>query len=597
MKLSKIYSNLPLLFEPICFNEGLNVVLGQIRDPNNRGKDTHNLGKTTLLRLIDFCLLKKTNKRHFLFKHKDKFKDFVFFLEIKTVNGDFLTIRRSVANATKISIKKHATGLLNLVDADESSWDHREVPYERAKQLVDGILDLRSITPWPFRTALGYALRAQEDYNDVFKLSKFIGKHSDWKPFLGHIFGFNAADLTRNYDLTEQLEEASRQEENIKKDLVGVENEPDKISGVLLIKETELNKLERNIEEYNFQLADSKINGDLVSGVEVQISGLNERRYYLSLNLRRIEDSLNENIAFSLGRAQKIFEDARVYFGEQLKKDYSALLRFNETITIEREAYLKIEAEELRTEIADIATRLSLLNRERASALAILKDRETFAKYRKLTALLADMKADVEVLARQKRAIADLQALQKRIRDLKREQGDLQSRIREEIESQSAGENNRYRAIRLLFHEVVNEVMDRNGVLSTRVNDAGNLEFSAEILDAKGEETSENEGHTYLKLLCIAFDLAVIRAYLSDKFIRFAYHDGALETLDFRKKLNLIELMRSYGGQGIQQIITVIDSDLPMTPEGQRFEFSEFEVVTVLHDEGDSGRLFKMPVW
>jgi uncharacterized protein YydD (DUF2326 family) len=65
-----LYSNKPELFEPIAFRSGLNVVLGEIRLPENKKKDTHNLGKTTLGSLIDFCLLAGRDPRFFLFKHQ-----------------------------------------------------------------------------------------------------------------------------------------------------------------------------------------------------------------------------------------------------------------------------------------------------------------------------------------------------------------------------------------------------------------------------------------------------------------------------------------------------------------------------------------------
>lgn len=48
MKLSKIYSNKKDVFSPINFHDGLNVVIGEIRRSENRGKDTHNLGKSKL---------------------------------------------------------------------------------------------------------------------------------------------------------------------------------------------------------------------------------------------------------------------------------------------------------------------------------------------------------------------------------------------------------------------------------------------------------------------------------------------------------------------------------------------------------------------
>ena len=57
MKLTRLYSNQPAVFSAIDFRDGLNAVLAIIELPENKLKDTHNLGKSTLVRLIDFCFL------------------------------------------------------------------------------------------------------------------------------------------------------------------------------------------------------------------------------------------------------------------------------------------------------------------------------------------------------------------------------------------------------------------------------------------------------------------------------------------------------------------------------------------------------------
>jgi uncharacterized protein YydD (DUF2326 family) len=78
MELSRLYSNKPDLFESVNFIQELNVILAEIRLPENRNKDTHNLGKSTLGRLIDFMFLSNRDKNFFLFKHEELFKDFIF---------------------------------------------------------------------------------------------------------------------------------------------------------------------------------------------------------------------------------------------------------------------------------------------------------------------------------------------------------------------------------------------------------------------------------------------------------------------------------------------------------------------------------------
>ena len=91
--------------------------------------------------------------------------------------------------------------------------------------------------------------------------------------------------------------------------------------------------------------------------------------------------------------------------------------------------------------------------------------------------------------------------------------------------------------------------------------------------------------------------LHTLRAHLSEKFPRFVYHDGVLESLDDRKKENLLTVVRRYADLGLQPVITLIDSDLPVRAEDDAPVFTAGEIVVTLHDEGDRGRIFKMRGW
>src|SRR5579884_766163 len=486
MKLSRIYSNKPEIFVPIEFQDGLNVVLAEIREPENREKDTHNLGKTTLSRLIDFCLLKQKDKDFFLFKHHDRFADFEFFLEIKLAGEEFLTIRRSVENATKISFKKHKKGRQEFVQLSESEWDHFDVAFDRAKQLLDGILDLKAIAPFDYRDAIGYSLRVQDDYGDIFQLGKFRGKHSDWKPYLAKMLGFNTDLVVENYTIANEIEALESDATSLRADLVGGLDDLDKIDGVLVIKQSQATDLERQVRQYNFHLADAKITEELVNDIESQIASLNQRRYYLNMHQKRIRDSLREKIVFDPDSAQALFQEAGVLFQGQIKKQFEDLKRFNAAIAEERVGILEEELKQITVDLAEIETQLSHLNDKRTTSLAILDDKQFFAKYRKMTARWVEVKADLEVLTRQRKAAQEFQNIQNKIIAKKARRTELRQLIEENI----SAPNERYRSIRLFFTEIIKSTIDRDVVLSTRVNENGNLEFSAEILNEKGAETS-----------------------------------------------------------------------------------------------------------
>ncbi|MGE5470561.1 MAG: DUF2326 domain-containing protein [Bacteroidota bacterium] len=598
MKLSRLYSSKPDLFDPVEFVQGLNVVMAEIRLPENRNKDTHNLGKTTLGRLLDFGFLAKRDPRFFLFKHIELFKDFIFFLEIELEDASFVTIRRGVEEATKISFKRHEAGHQDLSGLPLAEWDHQDMPFERARDLLDGLLDWRALKPWAFRKGLGYLLRSQDDFRDVFHLRKFAAAHSDWKPFLAHVLGFDAQLVAQHYEKEEQLAEKQSTAQTIKNELGGSIEDISKIEGILLLKQKEAEKKQKLLDAFDFRAQDKDSTKQLVDDIDERIASLNAERYSLNQNKKKIITSLEEDqILFNPDEAQRLFEEAGVLFKGQIKKDFQQLIAFNRAITDERRGYLQEERAELEVELKRINAELNTLGKKRSEMLSFLSGTDIFGKYKQVSDEMVTLRADITSLERQRGFLHRLQELRTEIRALTEERGHLQTQIEADVEKQNSDQNSLFSAIRVFFSEIVEEVIDRKALLSVSPNQAGHLEFRAEILDESGNATSADLGHTYRKLLCIAFDLAILRAHLDDKFPRFVYHDGVFESLDDRKKENLLAVIRRYAELGLQPIITLIDSDLPARAADEEPVFSSDEVVITLHDEGQEGRLFKMKAW
>ena len=598
MKLSRFYSNQPDLFEPIEFVPGLNVIMAEIRLPENRKKDTHNLGKTTLARMLDFGFLSSRDSKFFLFKHIDIFSNLIFFLEVELVDASFVTVRRSVEEASKISFKKHAAGHQDFSELPASEWDHLDMPFERAREMLDALLDWRALKPWSYRKGLGYLLRSQDDFRDVFHLRKFAAAHSDWKPFLAHILGFNAHLIALHYEKEEELARKQATAQTVKNELGGSIEDISKIEGILLLKQQEAEKKQKLLDAFDFRAQDKDRTKQLVDEIDERIASLNAERYSLNQNKKKILASLGEDqVLFNPEEAQRLFEEAGVLFQGQIKKDFQQLIAFNRAITDERRGYLQEERAEVEAELKRVNAELSLLGKRRSDALSFLSSTDVFNKYKQVSYEMVTLRADIASLERQRGFLHRLQELRADIRALTEERGHLQTQIEADVEQQNSDKASLFSRIRLFFNEIVEDVIDRKALLSVAPNQLGHLEFKAEILDESGNATSADLGHTYRKLLCVAFDMAVLRAHLDDKFPRFVYHDGVFESLDDRKKENLLAVIRDYAGLGIQPVITLIDSDLPARGEESGPIFELTEIVLTLHDEGEQGRLFKMRSW
>lgn len=598
MKLSRLYSNKPDLFAPLEFVSGLNVVMAEIRLPENRNRDTHNLGKTTLGRMLDFGFLAGRDAKFFLFKHIDLFKEFVFFLEIELMDASYVTVRRSVEEATKISFKKHEASHQDFTALPTSEWDHLDMPFERARDMLDGLLDWRALKPWSYRNGLGYLLRSQDDFRDVFHLRKFAAAHSEWKPVLAHILGFNALLVDLHYQKEDELEKKQATAQTINNELGGSIEDISKIEGLLLLKQQEAEKKQKLLDAFDFRAQDKDRTKHLVDEIDERIATLNAERYTLNQNKKKILSSLEDDqILFNPDEAQRLFKEAGVLFKDQIKKDFQQLIAFNRAITDERRGYLQEERAEIEAELKRVNAELNALGKQRSDTLSFLSGTDVFTKYKQVSDEMVTLRADITSLERQRGFLHRLQELRADIRTLTEERGRLQTQIEADVEQQNSDKTSLFSTIRLFFNEIVEDVIDRKALLSVSPNHLGHLEFKAEILDESGNATSADLGHTYRKLLCIAFDMAVLRAHLNDKFPRFVYHDGVFESLDDRKKESLLAVIRRYAGLGIQLIITLIDSDLPARDEDAGPVFDESEIVLALHDENERGRLFKMRSW
>ena len=127
---------MPHYFKPIKFNEGLNVVLGKITKPKDTDTDSHNLGKSLLIDIIDYCLLKQAySKNHFTNKLPETLKGLEFYLEILLTNGFFLTIKRGIENNTKICFKESSKGNQDFTQLhNKRQWNHFELGFDKSKE-------------------------------------------------------------------------------------------------------------------------------------------------------------------------------------------------------------------------------------------------------------------------------------------------------------------------------------------------------------------------------------------------------------------------------------------------------------------------------
>ncbi len=594
MRLVRLASSDPEIFPTIEFRRGLNVVFARVTDPKDLDRDSHNLGKTFLVSVIDFALLGSVDKDHAFRKHQEIFGGLKFDLTLETTYGVLVTVRRAVSGSKVVSIHVHTTDdPREAVELEAKQWTEVGLSNQSGRRALDRFLGLNSLRPYDYRKGLNYVLRRQEDYTEVFRVSRFSrGKDKEWKPFMGLLLGFNHDLLWGKYELDDSIRDLERIRERLEHEAGTTRDRYNELQGLIDLRSQDLKGLQVEVERFDFKELEADLSKTVVEDLEVRVSESNQRRYTIDFELREIASTLKEGFQFNLEEVSRVFEEAERALPDQLVRSYDELLDFNRQIAEGRKGRLRELRDKLVAERARVSEELDRLNDARQSAMFALKEQQTLEKYRRLQAKLVEGEREVARLREQLAVLDRASAIQRDIQAFRGERTELIDSV-----SQAAtGANQFFAELRGRFSRFVEATINLHALLSVRVNREGNFDFNVQTFDREFQrrETAEGEGTSYKKMLCVAFDLALLASHAQHAFYRFVYHDGVFEGLDNRRKVQLLDLVRRLcADHDLQYILTVIDTDLPRDTSDEKLLFSSDEVIRTLHDQGSEGRLFR----
>ncbi|RAV28044.1 DUF2326 domain-containing protein [Sinomicrobium soli] len=600
MKLSKLYCN-DDRFKNVRFNlRGLNVIYADVVTNLKDKKNSHDLGKTKLAELIDYLLIKKIDKSNFLLKAIDEkgkqlFKSHIFYLEILLNSGKFLTIKRSLETPTKTSISINEQTINGYIPP--LNWEYENLGIKAAKEILEFYFnfDFFKNKPYDYRKAINYCIRMQPDYEDVYRLSKFKGgKDVDWKPFMFDLLGFDGKILREKYINNNKQEEIDNHIKQLKKDFSVNDADRDEIIAQIGLQESKAKDAENKIDQLNFYEQDKHLIEEGIDQIENKISELNSLSYNLNFDISKLQNSIKNNFSFDLPKIERVFKESKVYFPDDLKKDYSDLIKFNEELTKDRNRLLKKTIAEKSKQLHEINADLKELSLKKENLLGFLTDTDTFRRLKDYQKILARIESELIQLKERLRIIDRIVELNNEKEELKKE---IENTVKElKNISNHTEKNKKYNLVRTLFSNFFNEVMDEDTYISWSLNSSNNVDFKPPTIKTKDQfskDTAKDEGRTYKKILCVVFDLAILVAYNKESYFRFVYHDDVLSQQDNGIKIRLLKLIHEVTSTyDIQYLLSVIKSDLPTNEKDEPIYFDQKDIVLELNDKNASGTLF-----
>lgn len=587
MKLSKLYCNKP--FHNITFitnKGGLNVILGDTKS-KQEGANSHCLGKSKLAELLDFMLLKKHNDMFFYKEvNKNKFECYEFYLELLLNNGGYVTIKRTVDAPTKISFKLH-----NVAAEEYFFYENfdKTLLYDKGKAYLNELLDFDFCkkNKEEYRRLVNYSLRTQGDYeprmNTIFQLRKFAkNKDKDWKPLLFNLLGFDGNILRKKYEIEENIKDESKNIKAQEKDLGVKSEEKDLLVGKIQNAQIEKENLSKELGNFNFFQQDKETIHHLVGTIEEEIAALNTHLYNLEYDIKKLTESIRNVFSFDMNRVKSLFEEVKLYFPEQLERSYEQLIDFNHQITQERNLQIKQTLQEKQQEERLITAKLIDLNKQREQFRELIQDTTLFKKYAIYQKKLVEIEKEYTRLQVQ---LEEVEKIEK-----KKDNGEVQKNALQKIKDElkeildNTAKCNLYMNIRKTFSEIAKKVLNENALIIIKPNANYNIDFKPEF-----PNSAKDDGATYYKILCVAFDLAVLINYREKSHFRFVYHDDVISGDDNGVKIRLITVVREICEKyDIQYIFSTIKDNIPPSQD------IEADIILRLDDKSDEGKLFKM---
>ena len=226
MKISKLYANNDN-FKTIVFDNGINFILS----------DANGVGKSSLFKLIDFCLL---GDKHFL--GHEHFKDYIFYIELQISSNRYITIKRPIKSGKNIELKITKEKSMLLDEKDFNIKGSLGV----AKTFFENKVNY-SINK--FRTYITYFLRDESNQSDAFILYKHSTLHEiEYKTIISNLLGIDGRKIRRKYELDEII----KKEDTNATTLKNAQNDLQKVieENKTLITSRFIDRLKYNVAKY-----------------------------------------------------------------------------------------------------------------------------------------------------------------------------------------------------------------------------------------------------------------------------------------------------------------------------------------------------------
>lgn len=558
--INNIYSPSGLFDKVVFRRNGINIIVGKYSgDKETTG--INGIGKSTLIRMIDYALLSEKASKIFQEEKYDflKTEEHLIVLEFEIDNEKY-EIRRT--------FKKSDAVLFGKLGSELASYDVNELKIVLANKffpLTDPNVYLEATH---FRSIMNFFIKDDLEHHQRINPLNFLYPTAS----KGEIYLFNLFLLNLKNKNLANLNEVSKESDKIRKIQSSLKINLEKETGKTieefqserLSKEESIKQLENNLKKYEFLDEYKNVEEQLV-GITNEINIKLGQYHGIDKRLRNIQLSYNSPIDFDTSKIKDFYNELIPTLGDLLKKSLDETLDFRKNIITNRVKFLVEQEDNLKKQVDEILKDISSLEQKRSILFGFLNEKGALDSIKNAYENLIIEKTS---LSRPIQVLDQLDDYTRKLASLNVEVSKLKKDTLDDLEQ----EKEKVRDIKLLFIDILRHALAiQEGVEKSYLEiepQAKGLPLKIDVEVAKAEAL----GKSRLKIL--AYDLLAFLFNIQNdrNFPRFLVHDGVFHAIETRAKINTLNYIyhKNLEFPDFQYIITVNEDEIALSEEDKK---------------------------
>lgn len=564
IKTLKIENDTELIRE-IPFHKGINLIVDSSFVKSDRGSG-NNVGKTTVLRLIDYCLGSSGTNIYKDPEFKATGNNQIienFLTEQNIVITLVLKKDLDINSSSEYVIRRNFLSRKDKIqEINGESFNNKEFPKELKKLIFNSSEDKPT-----FRQIIAKNIRDEKNrLVNTLKVLHPTTKKEEYESLYLFWLGVDIDDSSRKQKILSEI----KVEENLQKRLKK-ENNYSVLDQSLIVINRRIEVLDKAKESFNLN---ENYESDLskLNGVKKELNKLSTRIGQSEMKKELILESraeLSKEISqVDIEQIKALYEEAKVLI-PNIQKSFEETLSFHNEMISERANFIESELPQINSEVTQLKRDINILSIEEETLTKKLRKSGAIEELQGIIIELNTLYERKGNLEEQKklwdRTISKLETLQSELETIDQGIVSQDSIIRERITK-----FNEY------FSDISSRLYNEQFVLSA--------EKTERAYELNISSVSGNLGTGKKKGQIAAFDLAYIQFadYFDIDHINFILHDQ-IENVHDNQITNL--LTEIVGGVNCQYILPVLQDKLP-----SEISVADFVVLTLSHED----KLFKI---